>query len=67
MRRLKFFHAKQLKDLANDTTEIPSVIDCLSPILTVIPLQLLACHLSLSNSAAMSINLANLAKSVTVE
>src|SRR6202023_2389599 len=36
--------AKQLKDLAADIIEIPTVIDCLSPVLTVVPLQLLAYH-----------------------
>src|SRR5438034_2327736 len=38
--------AKQLKDLAADIIEVPDVIDCLSPVLTVIPLQLLAYHLA---------------------
>src|SRR5207245_6148818 len=38
--------AKQLKGLANEIIEIPAVIDCVSPILTVIPLQLLAYHLA---------------------
>src|ERR1700726_1938105 len=32
--------AKQLKGLANEIVEVPSTIDCLSPVLTVIPLQL---------------------------
>src|SRR5947207_13906431 len=34
--------AKHLKDLAADIIEIPDVIDCLCPVLTVVPLQLRA-------------------------
>src|SRR5205807_4365438 len=58
--------AKQLKDLANDIIEVPNVIDCLSPILTVIPLQLLAYHLAVELKRDVD-KPRNLAKSVTVE
>jgi len=58
--------AKQLKNLAADIIEIPSVIDCLSPVLTVIPLQLLAYHLAVELGRDVD-KPRNLAKSVTVE
>jgi len=58
--------AKQLKGLANDIIEIPKVIDCLSPILAVIPLQLLAYHLAVELGRDVD-KPRNLAKSVTVE
>jgi glucosamine--fructose-6-phosphate aminotransferase (isomerizing) len=58
--------AKQLKGLANDIIEIPKVIDCLSPVLTVIPLQLLAYHLAVALGRDVD-KPRNLAKSVTVE
>ena len=58
--------AKQLKDLAADIVEVPSTIDCLSPVLTVIPLQLLAYHLAVALGRDVD-KPRNLAKSVTVE
>jgi len=58
--------AKQLKGLAADIIEIPVVIDCLSPVLTVIPLQLLAYHLAVELGRDVD-KPRNLAKSVTVE
>src|SRR5467141_3539186 len=58
--------SKQLKDLAADIIEIPDVIDCLSPVLTVIPLQLLAYHLAVELGRDVD-KPRNLAKSVTVE
>ena len=58
--------AKQLKDLAADIVEVPRTIDCLSPILTVIPLQLLAYHLAVALGRDVD-KPRNLAKSVTVE
>jgi glucosamine--fructose-6-phosphate aminotransferase (isomerizing) len=57
---------KQLKDLAADIIEVPTTIDCLSPVLTVIPLQLLAYHLAVTLSRDVD-KPRNLAKSVTVE
>jgi len=58
--------AKQLKALANDIIEVPSVPDPVSPILTVIPLQLLAYHLAVALGRDVD-KPRNLAKSVTVE
>ena len=58
--------AKQLKDLAADIIEVPDTIDCLSPVLTVIPLQLLAYHLAVALGRDVD-KPRNLAKSVTVE
>src|SRR5881398_1490413 len=58
--------AKQLKGLAADIVEVPGVIDCLSPVLTVIPLQLLAYHLAVELGRDVD-KPRNLAKSVTVE
>jgi glucosamine--fructose-6-phosphate aminotransferase (isomerizing) len=57
---------KQLRDLANDIIEVPATIDCVSPILTVIPLQLLAYHLAVELGRDVD-KPRNLAKSVTVE
>jgi glutamine---fructose-6-phosphate transaminase (isomerizing) len=58
--------AKQLKNLVNDIIEVPNVPDCVSPILTVIPLQLLAYHLAVALGRDVD-KPRNLAKSVTVE
>ena len=58
--------AKRLKGLANDIIEVPSVPDPVSPILTVIPLQLLAYHLAVALGRDVD-KPRNLAKSVTVE
>ena len=58
--------AKKLKGIANDIIEIPDVPDCVSPILTVIPLQLLAYHLAVELGRDVD-KPRNLAKSVTVE
>ena len=57
---------KQLKDLAADIIEVPTTVDCLSPVLTVIPLQLLAYHLAVALGRDVD-KPRNLAKSVTVE
>jgi glucosamine--fructose-6-phosphate aminotransferase (isomerizing) len=58
--------AKHLKSLAADIVEVPDVIDCVSPVLTVIPLQLLAYHLAVELGRDVD-KPRNLAKSVTVE
>ncbi len=58
--------AKHLKGLANEIISLPEVPDCLSPILTVIPLQLLAYHLAVELGRDVD-KPRNLAKSVTVE
>jgi glucosamine--fructose-6-phosphate aminotransferase (isomerizing) len=57
---------KQLKDIANDLIEIPAARDCMTPILSVIPLQLLAYHLAVELGCDVD-KPRNLAKSVTVE
>jgi glucosamine--fructose-6-phosphate aminotransferase (isomerizing) len=57
---------KKLKGIANDIIEIPAVPDCVGPILTVIPLQLLAYHLAVELGRDVD-KPRNLAKSVTVE
>src|SRR6202030_2011839 len=38
--------AKKLKGLADDVIDIPSTLECVTPVLSVIPLQLLAYHLA---------------------
>ena len=58
--------AKQLKGIANEIISLPDVPDCLMPILTVIPLQLLAYHLAVALGRDVD-KPRNLAKSVTVE
>ena len=58
--------SKQLKGIANEIIEIPVVHDCVSPILAVIPLQLLAYHLAVELGRDVD-KPRNLAKSVTVE
>src|SRR5215469_2121010 len=58
--------AKQLKQLANDTISLPEAPECVMPILTVIPLQLLAYHLAVELGRDID-KPRNLAKSVTVE
>jgi glutamine---fructose-6-phosphate transaminase (isomerizing) len=58
--------AKQLKGIANDVIVVPDAPDTLMPILTVIPLQLLAYHLAVALGRDVD-KPRNLAKSVTVE
>lgn len=58
--------AGQLAKIADDIVTIPAVPDYLSPILTVIPLQLLAYHLGVELGRDVD-KPRNLAKSVTVE
>jgi glucosamine--fructose-6-phosphate aminotransferase (isomerizing) len=58
--------ASHLKGIVNDIVMLPSVPDCLMPILTVIPLQLLAYHLAVELGRDVD-KPRNLAKSVTVE
>lgn len=57
---------KQLKGIADDIIEVPHVHECVSPILNVIPLQLLAYHLAVELGRDVD-KPRNLAKSVTVE
>ena len=58
--------AKQLKEIANEVISLPDAPDCVMPILTVIPLQLLAYHLAVELGRDID-KPRNLAKSVTVE
>ena len=58
--------AKQLKGIANEIISLPDLPDCVMPILTVIPLQLLAYHLAVELGRDVD-KPRNLAKSVTVE
>src|SRR6266567_2829477 len=58
--------AKQLKNVANEIISVPEAPDCVMPILTVIPLQLLAYHLAVELGRDVD-KPRNLAKSVTVE
>ncbi len=57
---------KQLKEIANEIVSLPEAPDCVMPILTVIPLQLLAYHLAVELGRDVD-KPRNLAKSVTVE
>ena len=56
----------QAAAIADDIIEIPSVADCLQPIISVIPLQLLAYHIAVARGCDVD-KPRNLAKSVTVE
>ncbi len=52
--------------LADDVIEVPAVAECLQPIVSVVPLQLLAYHIALARGCDVD-KPRNLAKSVTVE
>ncbi len=56
----------EIADLADYTIEIPMTEEILSPLLTVVPLQLLSYHIALMRGANVD-QPRNLAKSVTVE
>ena len=58
--------AKQLKNAANEIISVPKALDCVMPVLTVVPLQLLAYHLGVELGRDVD-KPRNLAKSVTVE
>ena len=55
-----------LDDLATDVIELPEVDPLLAPIVTVVPLQLLAYYIALQRGADID-QPRNLAKTVTVE
>ncbi|MDU1890441.1 MAG: glutamine--fructose-6-phosphate transaminase (isomerizing) [Dysgonomonas sp.] len=55
-----------MKALADHYIEIPSTLECLDPLLTSIPLQLLAYHIAVNKNRDVDMP-RNLAKSVTVE
>jgi glucosamine--fructose-6-phosphate aminotransferase (isomerizing) len=56
---------EDIKSLVPDAIEVPSIIDCLQPIVNIIPLQLLAYHLAILKGYDVD-RPRNLAKSVTV-
>ena len=58
--------ARQLKGIADDIISVPSMPDCVMPVLTVIPLQLFAYHMAVELGRDVD-KPRNLAKSVTVE
>jgi len=58
--------AKHLKGIANEIVSLPDAPDCLMPVLSVIPLQLLAYHVAVELGRDVD-KPRNLAKSVTVE
>ncbi len=55
-----------VKNIADYTIEVPSTEECLTPLLTVVPLQLLAYHIAVVKGCDVD-QPRNLAKSVTVE
>jgi len=57
---------KKIEDLADDVIYIPKTLEMLTPILSVIPLQLFAYHMAILNGRDVD-KPRNLAKSVTVE
>ncbi len=57
---------KHLKGIATDIIEIPRAVDVVTPVLTAVPLQLLAYHLAVELGRDVD-KPRNLAKSVTVE
>jgi glucosamine--fructose-6-phosphate aminotransferase (isomerizing) len=56
----------ELRDLVDHVIEVPPTIDLLSPILAIVPLQLLAYHIAVRRGCDVD-QPRNLAKSVTVE
>jgi glucosamine--fructose-6-phosphate aminotransferase (isomerizing) len=56
----------EIGDKADDVIFVPPTIDCLQPLLTVVPLQLLAYHIAVLRGCDVD-KPRNLAKSVTVE
>ena len=56
----------EVKDLADFSVSIPNTLDCFSPLLTVIPLQLLSYYIAVNRGCNVD-QPRNLAKSVTVE
>ncbi len=57
---------EQVKNMVEDVIEVPQTINCLAPLLTVIPLQLLSYHVAVCKGLNVD-QPRNLAKSVTVE
>ena len=59
-------HDEVVKSIADYTIEIPETLECLGPLLSTIPLQLLAYHIAVNKKRDVDMP-RNLAKSVTVE
>ncbi|MDR1652313.1 MAG: glutamine--fructose-6-phosphate transaminase (isomerizing) [Prevotellaceae bacterium] len=57
---------EKIKDIANFCIEVPQTLECLEPLITTIPLQLLAYHIAVCKGKNVD-QPRNLAKSVTVE
>ena len=57
---------EEIRAIADDVIEIPHTLNALVPLLTVIPLQLLAYHIAVVKGLNVDMP-RNLAKSVTVE
>ncbi|MDB5238772.1 MAG: glmS [Candidatus Parcubacteria bacterium] len=57
---------EEIRDLADDVIHVPKTIEMLSPILTIVPLQLFAYYFAVKNGQNVD-RPRNLAKSVTVE
>ncbi|TAI47858.1 glutamine--fructose-6-phosphate transaminase (isomerizing) [Flagellimonas allohymeniacidonis] len=57
---------KTVKELADHVVEVPETLECLTPLLTTIPLQLLSYHIAVMRECNVD-QPRNLAKSVTVE
>ena len=57
---------EQVKELADHVIEVPETLECLTPLLTTIPLQLLSYHIAIMRGCNVD-QPRNLAKSVTVE
>ncbi len=57
---------EQVRELADHVIEVPETIECLTPLLTTIPLQLLSYHIAVMRDCNVD-QPRNLAKSVTVE
>ena len=58
--------ALKLKEIADNVLEIPRTLNALVPLLSVVPLQLLAYYVAVDKGLAVDMS-RNLAKSVTVE
>ena len=56
----------QIADMVDEVIEVPETLNCLAPLLSVIPLQLLSYHVAVAKGLNVD-QPRNLAKSVTVE
>lgn len=57
---------EQVKRMAQEVVEVPATLNCLTPLLSVLPMQLLAYHVAVKKGLNVDMP-RNLAKSVTVE